>query len=137
VNLVAIRLPLTLEISSSDEHVPCQFCLHSAADPDDLESWAAHLAQWHGYAISSNVAKTEQTPRLIQLTLIGWNQTRAKFAPNQRVTVKDEPRPHDYDGRRGIVVGWDAKTSQYAVAFSEAPTIGVFSSNKLIAFEPV
>jgi hypothetical protein len=123
---MAIRLPATFNITSSDEHLPCRFCnLSAVADPDDLERWAGHLLQWHGYAIAAVLGKTDTTPRTIQLSLTGWPTTRAKFAANQRIVVKPESHPTDYAGLPGIVIGWDPKTSQYAIAIDQYPFIGV------------
>jgi hypothetical protein len=132
---MAIALPPTLEIADDDEQRPCPFCGDaSAADPDDMERWTSHLAAWHGYRVVQDRPRSHNQPQVVRLELIGWSGAAA-FEPNQRVTVKPDSE-WDYAGRRGTIVGWHPRTSEYAVAFDGEPTIGVLPPQNLEAYQP-
>jgi hypothetical protein len=132
---MAIHLPPTLEIADDDEQQPCRFCGDpSPADPDDMERWTSHLTVWHGYRVVQDRPRTGSQPRVVRLELVGWSG-EAEFEANQRVTVKPDSS-WDYAGRRGTIVGWHTRTSEYAVAFDHEPTLGVLPSKNLEAYQP-
>ena len=134
---MAIHLPDTLEVTDHDEHHDCPFCGDpAAADPDDMDRWASHLAERHGFRVLKDARREGDRPRVITLEQVGWD-TRAKLHANQRVTVKDDSRPRDYAGRRGTIVGWWPESSEYAVTFDESPVVGVLSSANLDPWGPV
>jgi hypothetical protein len=136
--MMATRLPETLAISDQDEHLECPFCVIDRAetDPDDMDRWAAHLTNLHGYRVREDIRPDVNQPRTIRVALSGWS-TRAKFQPNTRVNVSPESRPRDYAGRRGTIVGWNPHTSEYAVAFDTYPTLGWLSVTSLTLHESV
>jgi hypothetical protein len=131
---MALSLPDHFAIFDSDEtNLPCCFCdVRGVADPDDLAKWAEHLATVHGYRVASDEPRAGGSPRTIRLTLASWSP-RAKFQPNQRVTVGENARG-DYREQRGTVVGWHARDSEYCVRFDQEPVIGWLASDWLEAF---
>ena len=130
---MVIKLPDIFDIGSDAEtNRPCEFCrIEDVADPDDLNKWADHLRTVHGYRFETD---KPGRPRKVRLALTGWS-SRAKFQPNDRVTVNDKA-PSDHQQRRGTVVGWLAKSSEYCVRFDEEPVIGWLNSDWLRTFVP-
>jgi hypothetical protein len=86
---MAMSLEQTLTITDWDETGPCSLCGSPARDPDDMEGWAEHLTQWHGYRVIKDIPRPADDGKLrtIRLELVGWD-INAKFRANQRVTVK-------------------------------------------------
>ena len=129
---MAIRLPETLEISdAADTSTPCEFCGMPEAHPDDLDGWADHLGNVHGYKVVVDGRRLPNARRshVIKLALVGWF-SQAKFQPNDPVTVNDKA-PSDYRGRRGTVVGFLIGRSTYAASFDEEPVLGWLHSEWL------
>lgn len=134
---MAIRLPDVVTITDYDDHLPCRFCVMDLAetDPDNMDRWVAHLTTYHGYRVVEDLSRAQTNrARTIRLQEVGWSD-RAKFTPNQRVHVKSDSQPRDYAGRRGTVVGWNPRGTEYAVAFDEHPTLGWLDSATLEPFE--
>jgi hypothetical protein len=122
----------TLEITEWDMHRPCVFCGSPECDPDDMDLWIAHLATWHGYKVSKDTPGSADgaQPRTVRLQQVGWSP-HARFAANQHVAVRYGAFDRAYAGRRGIVVGWNPATSEFAITFSGKPATGLLLSNDL------
>jgi hypothetical protein len=116
----------TLEITEFDMHRPCTFCGSAECDPDEMDVWVTHLVTWHGYTVAEDKPASEdgEQPRTVKLQQVGWSP-HAKFAANQRVSVRHGAFQREFAGRRGMVVGWNPSTSEFAVAFPEKPNCGV------------
>ena len=116
----------TVEISEWDMHRPCTFCGSADCDPDEMDVWVTHMVTWHGYMVAEDVpaSRDGERPRTIRLQQVGWSP-HAKFAANQRVNVRAAAYQREYAGRRGMVVGWNPSTSEFAVAFTEKPSCGL------------
>ena len=138
---MAIHLPEVVEITDQDQHRPYQFCDDRlAADPDEMDRWAEHLVSRHGYRVVADQdhdSDRRSVSRLIRLELAGWSP-QAKFQPNTRVNVlkKHLMHPMGCAGRRGTVVGWHARASEYCVAFDEEPVFGWLASSVLERYMP-
>ena len=116
----------TIEISDFDMHRPCGFCGSAECDPDEMDVWVTHMVTWHGYKVVSDTPgdRKGERPRIIALKQVGWSE-HARFQANQRVTVKAGVMRREYAHRHGTVVGYNPATSEFAVAFTEKPTLGV------------
>ena len=116
----------TLEINEWDMHRPCTFCGSADCDPDEMDVWVTHMVTWHGYTVAEDVAASRdgERPRTIRLQQVGWSP-HAKFAANQHVNVRAGAYQREYAGRRGMVVGWNPSTSEFAVTFTEKPSCGL------------
>jgi hypothetical protein len=122
----------TLEISEWDMHRPCPLCGSAECDPDEMDVWVTHMANWHGYKVTEDVAASEdgESPRTVRLQQVGWSQ-HARFSPNQNVAVKVSAYQREFAGRRGTIVGYNPATSEFAVTFAEKPSCGVLLPNDL------
>jgi hypothetical protein len=123
---MAQPLPDTLDISDFDMHRPCEFCGSAECDPDEMDVWVTHMVTWHGYTILKDTpgdSKGER-PRVITLKQVGWSE-HARFQANQRVSVKAGVMQREFAHRKGTVVGYNPSTSEFAVSFSEKPSLGV------------
>jgi hypothetical protein len=129
---MASTLRDTLEITEYDMHRPCTLCGSAECDPDEMDVWVTHLVTWHGYTVAEErpASADGERPRTVKLQQVGWSP-HAKFAANQRVNVRAGAFQHEYAGRRGMVVGWNPSTSEFAIAFAEKPNCGVLLSNDL------
>jgi hypothetical protein len=129
---MASLLRETLEISEFDMHRPCTFCGSAECDPDEMDVWITHLVTWHGYMVAEDRAASDDgaQPRTVKLQQVGWSP-HAKFAANQRVNVRAGAYQREFAGRRGMVVGWNPSTSEFAVSFAEKPTSGLLSPGDL------
>ena len=123
---MASLLRETLEISEFDMHRPCTFCGSAECDPDEMDLWITHLVTWHGYTVAEDRAASGDgaEPRTVKLQQVGWSP-HAKFAANQRVNVRAGAYQREFAGRRGMVVGWNPSTSEFAVSFAEKPNSGL------------
>jgi hypothetical protein len=123
---MATSLKDSLQITEWDMHRPCVFCGSPECDPDEMDVWVTHLVTWHGYKVieETSASADGEQPRAVRLQQVGWSP-HAKFAPNQRVSVRSGAFDRDYAGRRGIVVGWNPATTEFAVTFASKPTSGV------------
>ncbi len=123
---MATPLKDVLQISEWDMHRPCVFCGSPECDPDDMDVWITHLVTWHGYKMAEETPASAdgEQPRTVTLQQVGWSP-HAKFAANQRVSVKFAAFDRGYAGRRGIVVGWNPATAEFAVTFASKPTNGL------------
>jgi hypothetical protein len=124
----------TLEITDWDMHRPCALCGSPECDPDEMDLWVTHLVTWHGYKVTDDTPASSdgERPRTIRMQQVGWSP-HAKFAANQAVSVRFGAFDRDYAGRRGIVVGWNPATAEFAVTFAGKPTSGVLLPNDLEA----
>ncbi len=129
---MAKPLNATLEITDWEMHRPCAFCGSPECDPDEMDVWVTHMVTWHGYKVMSDTpaSRDGERPRIIRMEQIGWSP-HARFAANQPVAVRAGAFDRDYAGRRGIVVGWNSATSEFAVTFAGKPATGLLLPNDL------
>lgn len=132
---MATPLRDTIEITEWDMHRPCPYCGSAECDPDEMDVWVTHMVTWHGYKVVGETPGSAdgERPRTARLQQVGWSP-HAKFAANQRVTVKAAAYQREFAGRRGTVVGWNPSTAEFAVTFAEQPACGVLSPGELDAY---
>ena len=125
----------SIEISEWDMHRPCVFCGSPECDPDEMDLWITHMVTWHGYKVDQDTPADPKgnAPRTVKMRLVGWS-THARFAANQRVTVRAAVLQREFAHRHGTVVGYNPSTSEFAVTFSDTPTYGVLLPADLEAY---